>query len=106
MLELSRRAHPFTSYGNVRGRVFTDVHPTEDLVPQVLTSTVTSEERAESACPSMRSREAFQVSDTIPHRICVDTGRACSLLLTSPLAASQNFEYKMSNILDKPLEVT
>ncbi|KAL1713663.1 glycosyltransferase family 2 protein [Schizophyllum commune] len=36
--------------------------------------------------------------------ICVDTGRACSLLLTSPLAASQNFEYKMSNILDKPLE--
>ena len=38
-------------------------------------------------------------------RICVDTGRGCSLLLTSPLAASQNFEYKMSNILDKPLEV-
>ncbi|KAK0208700.1 chitin synthase [Desarmillaria ectypa] len=36
--------------------------------------------------------------------ICVDTGRACSLLLTNPLAASQNFEYKMSNILDKPLE--
>lgn len=36
--------------------------------------------------------------------ICVDTGTACSLLLTSPLAASQNFEYKMSNILDKPLE--
>lgn len=36
--------------------------------------------------------------------ICVDTGRGCSLLLTSPLAASQNFEYKMSNILDKPLE--
>lgn len=36
--------------------------------------------------------------------ICVDTGKACSLLLTSPLAASQNFEYKMSNILDKPLE--
>ena len=35
----------------------------------------------------------------------MDTGRACSLLLTSPLAASQNFEYKMSNILDKPLEV-
>ena len=41
----------------------------------------------------------------IASRICVDTGRACSLLLTSPLAASQNFEYKMSNILDKPLEV-
>ncbi|KZP25362.1 glycosyltransferase family 2 protein [Athelia psychrophila] len=36
--------------------------------------------------------------------ICVDAGRACSLLLQSPLAASQNFEYKMSNILDKPLE--
>ncbi|TFK87587.1 glycosyltransferase family 2 protein [Polyporus arcularius HHB13444] len=36
--------------------------------------------------------------------ICVDTGKACSLLLKSPLAASQNFEYKMSNILDKPLE--
>ncbi|KAJ3557459.1 hypothetical protein NP233_g11737 [Leucocoprinus birnbaumii] len=36
--------------------------------------------------------------------ICVDTGRGCSLLLTSPLAASQNFEYKISNILDKPLE--
>ncbi|KIM24169.1 glycosyltransferase family 2 protein [Serendipita vermifera MAFF 305830] len=36
--------------------------------------------------------------------ICVDTGKACSLLLKSPLAASQNFEYKMSNVLDKPLE--
>ncbi|KAG2022801.1 chitin synthase [Coprinopsis cinerea AmutBmut pab1-1] len=36
--------------------------------------------------------------------ITVDSGRGCSLLLTSPLAASQNFEYKMSNILDKPLE--
>ncbi|KAJ7228020.1 glycosyltransferase family 2 protein [Mycena haematopus] len=36
--------------------------------------------------------------------ICVDTGRGCSLLLTSPLAASQNFEYKMLNVLDKPLE--
>ncbi|PFH52304.1 glycosyltransferase family 2 protein [Amanita thiersii Skay4041] len=36
--------------------------------------------------------------------ICVDTGKGCGLLLTSPLAASQNFEYKMSNILDKPLE--
>jgi len=54
---------------------------------------------------SVRSGEVFQASDTIPSRICVDTGRACSLLLTSPLAASQNFEYKMSNILDKPLEV-
>ncbi|PSS29682.1 hypothetical protein PHLCEN_2v2830 [Hermanssonia centrifuga] len=36
--------------------------------------------------------------------ICVDAGKGCSLLFTSPLAASQNFEYKMSNILDKPLE--
>ncbi|KAH9849261.1 chitin synthase 2 [Lenzites betulinus] len=36
--------------------------------------------------------------------ICVDTGKGCSLLFKSPLAASQNFEYKMSNILDKPLE--
>lgn len=36
--------------------------------------------------------------------ICVDVGRGCGLLLSSPLAASQNFEYKMSNILDKPLE--
>ncbi|KAI0068051.1 glycosyltransferase family 2 protein [Artomyces pyxidatus] len=36
--------------------------------------------------------------------ICVEPGRGCSLILTSPLAASQNFEYKMSNILDKPLE--
>lgn len=54
---------------------------------------------------SKRSRGVFQTSDVIPFRICVDTGRACNLLLTSPLAASQNFEYKMSNILDKPLEV-
>ncbi|KAG9102269.1 Chitin synthase, class 2 [Ceratobasidium sp. UAMH 11750] len=36
--------------------------------------------------------------------ICVDTGRSCSLLPTSSLAASQNFEYKMSDIVDKPLE--
>ncbi|KAG2159198.1 chitin synthase-domain-containing protein [Suillus bovinus] len=56
--------------------------------------------------------------------ICVDTGRACLLLLTSPLAASQKFrgntvaalasrididfdivgQYIMSYILDKPLE--
>ncbi|KAJ3507424.1 hypothetical protein NLJ89_g6315 [Agrocybe chaxingu] len=36
--------------------------------------------------------------------ICVDSGRACNLVLKSPLVASQNFEYKMSNILDKPLE--
>jgi len=38
-------------------------------------------------------------------RICVDSGRACNLVLRSPLVASQNFEYKMSNVLDKPLEV-
>ncbi|KAF9015746.1 glycosyltransferase family 2 protein [Cyathus striatus] len=36
--------------------------------------------------------------------ICVDVGRGCGLLFKNPLAASQNFEYKMSNILDKPLE--
>ncbi|KAI0316482.1 chitin synthase [Amylostereum chailletii] len=36
--------------------------------------------------------------------ICVETGRGCSDILFSPLVASQNFEYKMSNILDKPLE--
>lgn len=36
--------------------------------------------------------------------ICVDTGKACWQIFKSPLAASQNFEYKMSNILDKPLE--
>ncbi|KAH8924728.1 glycosyltransferase family 2 protein [Atractiella rhizophila] len=35
--------------------------------------------------------------------ICVDTGRGCGGLL-NPLVAAQNFEYKMSNILDKPLE--
>ncbi|KAL7415762.1 glycosyltransferase family 2 protein [Mrakia frigida] len=35
--------------------------------------------------------------------IKVDTGRGCGNLL-NPLVAAQNFEYKMSNILDKPLE--
>jgi len=35
--------------------------------------------------------------------ICADLGPNCSNLL-NPLIASQNFEYKMSNILDKPLE--
>lgn len=39
-------------------------------------------------------------------RICVDSGRYCWNILKSPLAASQNFEYKMSNILDKPLEAS
>ncbi|KAF8602978.1 hypothetical protein BDV93DRAFT_556899 [Ceratobasidium sp. AG-I] len=37
-------------------------------------------------------------------RICVDASRSCSLLLAFPLAASQNFEYNMSNVLDKPLK--
>jgi chitin synthase len=36
--------------------------------------------------------------------ITVDAGRACSGILLNPLVAAQNFEYKMSNILDKPLE--
>lgn len=35
--------------------------------------------------------------------ITVDTGRGCGNLL-NVLVAAQNFEYKMSNILDKPLE--
>jgi chitin synthase len=35
--------------------------------------------------------------------ICADLGKGGRLLL-NPLVATQNFEYKMSNILDKPLE--
>ena len=35
--------------------------------------------------------------------ICVDSGRGCWQLI-NPLVASQNFEYKMSNVLDKPTE--
>jgi chitin synthase len=35
--------------------------------------------------------------------IAADVGTAC-LKLANPLVAAQNFEYKMSNILDKPLE--
>ncbi|KAI9590938.1 glycosyltransferase family 2 protein [Syncephalis fuscata] len=35
--------------------------------------------------------------------ICADLGKG-GVLLLNPLVATQNFEYKMSNILDKPLE--
>lgn len=35
--------------------------------------------------------------------IAVESGTACSNLV-NPIVAAQNFEYKMSNILDKPLE--
>ncbi|KAI9101724.1 chitin synthase-domain-containing protein [Phlyctochytrium arcticum] len=35
--------------------------------------------------------------------IAAELGKGCSALL-NPLVAAQNFEYKMSNILDKPLE--
>ncbi|KAJ1929349.1 hypothetical protein IWQ60_001270 [Tieghemiomyces parasiticus] len=35
--------------------------------------------------------------------ICTDVGRGCCNVW-NPLVAAQNFEYKMSNILDKPLE--
>ncbi|KAF9968391.1 Chitin synthase, class 1 [Mortierella alpina] len=35
--------------------------------------------------------------------ICAMTGRGCVNLM-NPLVAAQNFEYKMSNILDKPME--
>lgn len=35
--------------------------------------------------------------------ITAELGRGCSKLI-NPVVASQNFEYKMSNILDKPLE--
>ncbi|RKP01104.1 hypothetical protein CXG81DRAFT_12399 [Caulochytrium protostelioides] len=36
--------------------------------------------------------------------IYADTGRFNHKVLLNPLVAAQNFEYKMSNILDKPLE--
>ncbi|KAJ3116646.1 Chitin synthase, class 2 [Nowakowskiella sp. JEL0407] len=35
--------------------------------------------------------------------ICADTGM-CGYNLFNPIVASQNFEYKMSNVMDKPLE--
>ncbi|SAM84110.1 probable Chitin synthase 2 [Ustilago bromivora] len=53
--------------------------------------------------------ELWKSFDKHPHvggacgEICVDTGRGC-VSLFNPLVASQNFEYKMSNILDKPTE--
>ncbi|KAN0060386.1 Chitin synthase, class 2 [Thecaphora frezii] len=37
--------------------------------------------------------------------ICVDVGTGCGNLF-NPLVASQNFEYKLSNVLDKPTEST
>ncbi|GAA5918550.1 hypothetical protein JCM1841_003297 [Sporobolomyces salmonicolor] len=51
----------------------------------------------------------WKAFDRSPHvggacgEITVDTGRGC-VNLFNPLVAAQNFEYKMSNILDKPLE--
>ncbi|KAJ2742917.1 hypothetical protein GGI20_004137 [Coemansia sp. BCRC 34301] len=36
--------------------------------------------------------------------IAADLGKGCKGVLTNPLIAAQNFEYKISNILDKPLE--
>ncbi|KAI8319574.1 glycosyltransferase family 2 protein [Martensiomyces pterosporus] len=36
--------------------------------------------------------------------IAADLGKGCSGVLFNPLVAAQNFEYKISNILDKPLE--
>ena len=49
------------------------------------------------------SSYVFQASDTSPFRVSVSTGQ---LALASPLATAQSFEYKMSNIFDKPLEVS
>jgi hypothetical protein len=89
---------------------------------QALINIPASEVPAEST-PDQSCAPDLLFSSLCTCRICVDTGRGCSLLLTSPLAASQNFEvrafprlahicslsslfqYKMSNILDKPLEV-
>ncbi|KAJ2226200.1 hypothetical protein IWW45_007563 [Coemansia sp. RSA 485] len=36
--------------------------------------------------------------------IAADLGKGCKYVFTNPLVAAQNFEYKISNILDKPLE--
>ncbi|KAJ2861026.1 hypothetical protein GGH94_005159 [Coemansia aciculifera] len=36
--------------------------------------------------------------------IAADLGKGCKSVLMNPLVAAQNFEYKISNILDKPLE--
>ncbi|KAJ2247576.1 hypothetical protein GGH98_004020, partial [Coemansia sp. RSA 454] len=36
--------------------------------------------------------------------IAADLGKKCKHVLLNPLVAAQNFEYKISNILDKPLE--
>ncbi|ORX68956.1 hypothetical protein DL89DRAFT_168763 [Linderina pennispora] len=36
--------------------------------------------------------------------IAADLGKGCTSVLFNPLVAAQNFEYKISNILDKPLE--
>ncbi|KAJ2656195.1 hypothetical protein IWW48_005155 [Coemansia sp. RSA 1200] len=36
--------------------------------------------------------------------IAADLGKGCKHVFTNPLVAAQNFEYKISNILDKPLE--
>ncbi|GAA5870574.1 hypothetical protein JCM8547_002051 [Rhodosporidiobolus lusitaniae] len=53
----------------------------------------------------------WKAFDKHPHvggacgEITVDVGRGCSNLI-NPLVAAQNFEYKMSNILDKSLEST
>ncbi|KAG0051482.1 Chitin synthase, class 1 [Gryganskiella cystojenkinii] len=50
--------------------------------------------------------KAFDVNKNVAGacgEICAMTGRGCSNLV-NPLVAAQNFEYKMSNILDKPME--
>jgi chitin synthase len=54
----------------------------------------------------LHDRKAFDNSKSLGGccgEITVDLGRGCGNLI-NPLVAAQNFEYKMSNILDKPLE--